>query len=122
MYEHFKEEANFPLNFLFGNAEKNLGYMTNGEATDWYLGKKSILSFSPELGNGNKNSNTFTPDRNITMDILEKNLYSALYAIQKSMFFIKSELIKANILLVLIVQIDIMIFILIENLFLKMMI
>ena len=96
MYEHFKEEANFPVNFLFGNADKTLGYMPNGEATDWYLGKKSILSFSPELGNGNKNSNTFSPNRNITMEILEKNLYSALYAIQKSMFFIKSELIKAE--------------------------
>jgi hypothetical protein len=70
--------------------------MTNGEATDWLFGKKSILSFSPELGNGKNNSNTFFPNRNITMDILEKNLYSALYAIQKSMFFIKSELVKAE--------------------------
>ena len=96
MYEHFKEEANFPVNFLFGNCQKTLGYMSNGEATDWFLGKKSILSFSPELGNGKKSSNTFSPNRNITMDILEKNLYSALYAIQKSMFFIKSELIKAE--------------------------
>ena len=84
-----KKKLYFPVNFLFGNADKTLDYMTNGEATDWLLGKKSILSFSPELGNGKNNSNTFFPNRNITMDILEKNLYSALYAIQKSMFLSK---------------------------------
>jgi hypothetical protein len=96
MYQDFKKEAKFPKNFTFGNADKTLQYMTNGEATDWFLGKKHILSFSPELGNGNKDSDVFYPNRNITFDILDKNLYSGLYAIQKSMFFLKSELIKAE--------------------------
>ena len=70
--------------------------MTNGDATDWYLGKKKILSFSPELGNGKKDSDLFYPNKNITFDVMEKNLYSALYAIQKSMFYLKTELIKAE--------------------------
>ena len=96
MYQDFKKEANFPKGFTFGNAEKNINYMTNGEATDWFLGKKHILSFSPELGNGNKESDVFYPNRNITFDILDKNLYSGLYAIQKSMFFLKSKLIQSE--------------------------
>ena len=96
MYQDFRKEANYPKNFLFGNADKTINYLTNGEATDWLLGKKNILSFSPELGNGEKNSSKFFPDRKTCFDIMEKNLYSGLYAIQKSMFYIKSELLKAE--------------------------
>ena len=96
MYQDFKEEAKFPVNFLFGNADNAIKYLTNGDATDWFLGKKKILSFSPELGNGNRNSDVFYPDRQITFDVLEKNLYSGLYAIQKSMYYLKGELISAN--------------------------
>ena len=96
IYEDFKNEAQFPINFLFGNADKTIKYITNGDATDWFLGKKNILSFSPELGNGNSNSDFFYPNRNISFDVLEKNLVSGLYAIQKSMFYLKGELISAN--------------------------
>ena len=96
MYEDFKNEGNFPKNFLFGNADKTIQYLTNGDATDWFLGKRKILSFSPELGNGNKNSDVFYPDKTITFDVLDKNLYGGLYAIQKSMYFLKGELISAN--------------------------
>ena len=96
IYEDFKNEAEFPINFLFGNADKTIKYIANGDATDWFLGKKNILSFSPELGNGNKNSDYFYPNREITFDVLEKNLVSGLYAIQKSMFYLQSELISAT--------------------------
>jgi len=96
MYEDFKKEAEFPKNFIFGNADKTIKYRANGDATDWFLGKKNILSFSPELGNGNKNSDYFYPNREVTFDVLEKNLRSGLYAMQKSMFYLKGELISAN--------------------------
>ena len=96
MYEDFRKEAKFPVNFLFGNADNTIKYKSNGEATDWFLGKKKILSFSPELGNGNSKSDVFYPDRNLTFDIMDKNLPSAIYAIQKSMFYLKSELLSAE--------------------------
>ena len=96
MYNDFKEEGEFPQNFLFGNADKTIKYITNGDATDWFLGKKKILSFSPELGNGKKESDVFYPNRIITFDILDKNLYGGLYAIQKSMYFLTGELISAT--------------------------
>ena len=95
MYLDFKNEAQYPQNFLFGNAASTIKYKTNGDATDWFLGKKNILSFSPELGNGNKNSDNFYPNREITFDVLDKNLYGGIYAIQKSMFYLKGELISA---------------------------
>ena len=96
MYQDFNNEAQFPINFLFGNADITIKYKTNGDATDWFLGKKKILSFSPELGNGNKNSDYFYPNKEITFDVLDKNLKSGLYAIQKSMFYLKGELLEAN--------------------------
>ena len=96
MYQDFKKEANFPNNFLFGNSQSIINYKGNGEASDWLLGKKKILSFSIELGNRKGNSENFFPDRNATFDIIEDNLYSALYGIQKSMFFLKSKLLKAE--------------------------
>ena len=96
MYEDFKNEGQFPQNFLFGNADNTIKYITNGDATDWFLGAKKILSFSPELGNGNKESDIFYPNKIITFDIIEKNLYGGLYAIQKSMYYLKGELISAE--------------------------
>ena len=59
IYKEFQTEADFPNNFLFGNADNTIGYKTMGDATDWFLIYKNILSFSPELGNGNKNSDVF---------------------------------------------------------------
>ena len=96
IYQDFKKEANYPENFQFGNGEKTIKYKSNGDSIDWFLGKKNILSFTQELGNGNKNSEKFYPNKNITFDILEKNLPSALYAIEKSMFYLKSKLLKAE--------------------------
>jgi hypothetical protein len=36
--------------FRFGNAQQTISYTANGEASDWFLHEKGILSFSPELG------------------------------------------------------------------------
>ena len=96
IYQEFHKEANFPINSTFGNAIVTIGYKAFGEATDWYLTEKKILSFSPELGNEDKNSETYYPNRSITFDILKKNLKPALYAIEKSMFYLKAELLKAE--------------------------
>ena len=34
----------------FGNAAKAIGYITNGEASDWLLATHGIIALSPELG------------------------------------------------------------------------
>ena len=96
MYKEFEKEANLPEAYSFGNAINTIHYMTRGDATDWFLMDKKILSFSPELGNADKNSRSFYPDRNVTFNVLKDNLKPALYAIEKSMFYLKSELLNAE--------------------------
>ena len=74
--------------FLFGNGMKTIQYTSNGDASDWMLFEKGLLSFSPELGNGKSNSDTFYPNKDVTFDVLQLNINSAFYTIQKSSFFI----------------------------------
>jgi len=40
----------------YGNAIETVKYSTDGEASDWMLGERGILAFSPELGNSQSNS------------------------------------------------------------------
>ena len=96
MYKEFEKEASLPKGYTFGNAINTVHYMTIGDATDWFLIDKKILSFSPELGIEDKNSRVFYPNRNITFEVMKQNLKPALYAIEKSMFYLKSELLKAE--------------------------
>ena len=96
VYKEFEKEATFPKNFKFGNAASTIGYKTVGDATDWFLTAKKILSFSPELGNGEKNSDVFYPNKTVTFDVLKNNLRAGLYGLQKSMFYIKNELLSAE--------------------------
>lgn len=50
-----------------GTAQQTIGYIANGEASDWMLAKHGIISFSPELGNDDKESqNFFTPKSSIS--------------------------------------------------------
>jgi hypothetical protein len=51
---------------------KAIGYTANGEASDWMLGEKGIISLSPELGNDNKDaSERFYPEKSEIFPILE---------------------------------------------------
>ena len=45
----------------FGNAAKAIGYITNGEASDWLLATHGIIALSPELGDENQKSLRFYP-------------------------------------------------------------
>ena len=96
MYKEFEKEANLPKGYAFGNAVQTINYKTIGDATDWFLMDKKILSFSPELGNDDRNSRQFYPNRNVTFNVLKENLKPALYAIEKSMFYLKGELLSAE--------------------------
>lgn len=48
-----------PNHAIIGNGATTIGYTANGEASDWMLGRKSIYSFSPELGTDNIKTNEF---------------------------------------------------------------
>ena len=90
-YEDFEKEAAYPEGFLFGNGMKTIKYTANGDCTDWLFEERKVLSFSPELGNGKMESDVFYPNINVTFDIIEKNLPSALYAVQKTKYYVTME-------------------------------
>ena len=53
-YNNFgKEVKNVSKDNEYGNAIETVNYSTDGEASDWMLGEKNIISFSPELGSKN---------------------------------------------------------------------
>ena len=58
---------------LFGNAAFTLDYATNGEAGDWFTGKKKILNIDIELGNSDPRSEEFYPPKSILADIVRYN-------------------------------------------------
>jgi len=89
IYKDFEKENIFPVNNKFGNTVSLLNYTSDGEASDWMLGEKGILAFSPELGNKNFNSETFYPDISTVLDICRENFASAMFGIQKSAFSLK---------------------------------
>ena len=61
------------LSALFGNAFFALDYTTNGEAGDWFTGKKKILNIDLELGNLDRKSESFYPPQSILADIVRYN-------------------------------------------------
>ena len=90
-YEEFQHEAMYPEGFVFGNGMKTIKYTANGDCSDWLFGERRILAFSPELGNGKSESNMFYPNKRTTFDIIEQNLPSALYTVQKVKYFLKAN-------------------------------
>jgi len=89
LYKEFEKENIFPVNNKFGNDINLLNYSSDGEASDWMLGQKGILAFSPELGNSDYNSETFYPNKITAFDICRENLSSAIFGIQKSGYSLK---------------------------------
>lgn len=57
----------------YGNAIETVKYSTDGEASDWMLGERGILAFSPELGNSLSNSQKFMISKNLIFDNLQEN-------------------------------------------------
>lgn len=73
-YNEFTNEVvHKNIKALFGNAAFTLDYSTNGEAGDWFTGKKHILNIDVELGNNDPRSEEFYPPRTIIADIVRYN-------------------------------------------------
>ncbi len=63
-----------------------VNYQSFGEASDWMLGAHKIVAFSPELGTGQKETETFFPNEKYIKEIINLN-----YKIVKQ-FLIQHEL------------------------------
>ena len=89
VYDEFKNEGHFPDGFKQGNGAETIRYSANGEASDWMLGEKRIVAFSPELGTKDTMSDKFYPSKTIMFSILKSNLNSALYAITRASYHLQ---------------------------------
>ncbi len=49
-YNEFGEQVKEVTKIKYGNAIEMVDYSTDGEASDYMMGEKRIISFSPELG------------------------------------------------------------------------
>jgi hypothetical protein len=95
IYDEFIREAGLPKGNRAGNGKSTIGYTANGECSDWMLGEKGIIAFSPELGTHDKGSDEFYPNLYLLVDIiLKSNLNAALYGIQRAGYFLKIETLK----------------------------
>lgn len=59
MYKDFEENAPVPAGGMVTNAVNAVDYTASGEASDWFLFKKDIFSWSPELGTHDKKTDNF---------------------------------------------------------------
>ena len=87
-YQDFEKSEFFPKNNRFGNTQKLLSYSSDGEASDWMLGEKNIIAFSPELGSESWLSETFYPPIDTGLEICRNNLNAAIFGIKKSGYFL----------------------------------
>lgn len=69
-YEDFGNEVQKITKSKYGNAIEMVSYSTDGEASDWMLGEKRIVSFSPELGSFNPDAQTFYLPKSLIFGVI----------------------------------------------------
>jgi hypothetical protein len=61
-------------------------YNANGEASDWLLGARGIITVSPEMGSDDKEGDTFYPVQSKILPILQTCYYPIKYLVGKMRF------------------------------------
>lgn len=72
-YEAFKVRVGLNSTAVSGNAYSTVGYTTDGEASDWMLGERNIISFSPELGSSDRRANNFYFQKDLIFGAINEN-------------------------------------------------
>lgn len=73
-YQRFKERVNaISKHSTHGNAYQTVGYSTDGEGSDWMLGERGIVAFSPELGSSNSKLDDFWFDKSMIYEAINEN-------------------------------------------------
>lgn len=78
LYKDFEENAPVPKGGLVTNAVNAVDYTASGEASDWFLFKKGIFSWSPELGTNEQDTDDFY----ITQPAQKRSLIKDYKAVQ----------------------------------------
>lgn len=69
-YKEFEENIKSVTKSKYGDAIEMVGYQTDGEASDWMLGERGIVAFSPELGSFNPDAQTFFLPKNLIFEVI----------------------------------------------------
>lgn len=72
-YKNFEEEIKTMGFYKTGDAKETIKYPANGEASDWMLASHDIISLSPELGSNLETSNSFYPDKETIIDVINED-------------------------------------------------
>ncbi len=72
-YEQFGKDVKDVSEIEYGNAMEMVDYNTDGEASDYMLGEKRIIAFSPELGSFNPKAQTFFIPKDLIFDVIQEN-------------------------------------------------
>lgn len=72
-YNTFGNEVKEVSKSKYGNAIEMVNYSTDGEASDWMLGEKQIISFSPELGSFNPKAQSFFIPKDLIFEVIQEN-------------------------------------------------
>lgn len=72
-----------------------MGYTANGEASDYFLGVKKIISMSPELGIGSSESSEFfLKSESLLLEVLSANYVWIEYTLRH--LFYQLEIVPSN--------------------------
>ncbi len=72
-YKDFGVDVSKVTKTKYGNAIEMVNYSTDGEASDWMLGEKRIVSFSPELGSFNPKAQSFYIPQDLIFEVIQEN-------------------------------------------------
>ena len=83
LYMDFAENAPVPSGGLVTNAVYAVDYTASGEASDWFLLKKNIFSWSPELGTNEHSTDDFYIDQSSQRSALIQDYKAIEYFIRR---------------------------------------
>lgn len=73
IYEYLHYHLSYPKKGISGNAINMIDDTANGEASDWMLGEKGIIAWSPELGNSNHMTEDFYIDSSVHEEVIRED-------------------------------------------------
>ena len=72
-YNILHKAALLPSGNVMGNGRTTINYTANGEASDWMLAKRNVISMSPELGTGDHRTDHFYLEPKMIVKVVSEN-------------------------------------------------
>lgn len=78
LYKQFENGCFHPKNSTFGRSKNLIGYSAEGEMTDWMTGIQDCFAMVVEIGDSDKDTGAFLPDRKFHEKIISENFSAIL--------------------------------------------